>query len=58
MTATIVDLAVVRRQLQTPQPCAPEPAKPEPDYRQQFLDMFVPVGSLPNKRRYARPNKR
>jgi hypothetical protein len=57
MTATIVDLAVVRRQLQTPQPCAPEPAKPEPDYRQQFLDMFVPVGSLPKKRRYARPKR-
>jgi hypothetical protein len=54
--AEIVNLAAVRRLSQNSTP-VDNCNKPEPDYRQQFLDMFVPVGSLP-KKRYARPDKK
>jgi hypothetical protein len=45
MTATIIAFPAARRLLQTP-PEIPDAGadcnKPEPDYRQQFLDMWVP----------------
>jgi hypothetical protein len=56
MTATIIDLAAVRNARRPqPEPAAPEPTQ-EQRAAQDWLDMWVPVGSLPMKRsRKRRP---
>jgi hypothetical protein len=55
--AEIVDLAAVRnaRLLLQNGDCNKQP---EPDYRQQFLDLFVLVGSLPMKKSRRKPSRK
>jgi hypothetical protein len=60
--AEIVDLAAARRRLQSRTPVQdcnnPEPTPKQQQAAQDWLDMWVPVGSMaPKKRRYVRPDK-